>query len=567
MNFKQTAILLLAMIIPAGLFAQKGTMPEKAAMHHEVPGKNKFNTKPAEYKTSPAYKYSGSNIYTVQVNVDDDGLNIIGDAANEPSIAIDPTNPDRMFIGWRQFDNVNSDFRQAGYGYTLDGGQVWTFPGVINPGVFRSDPVLGSDNEGTIYYNSLTVDQNDNFWCDVYRSEAGSTEWDDGTYGYGGDKQWMHIDKTGSVGENNNYSFWTRYWSICYPSFFTRSSNLGASYESCIYVDSEPFWGTLATGPDGELYVGGAGEFNDVVVTRSDNAMTPGSAISWDLSTAVDIDGELVGWTPVNPQGLLGQLWIDTDRSDGPGRGNVYVAASVHRNSNTDPADMMFARGTFSGLSWDAPVRINDDPTMTKYQWMGTMSVAPNGRIDVVWLDNRNDPWNAVASQLFYSYSLDQGTTWSVNEPMSELFDPHLGWPQQEKMGDYFHMISDNGGAHLAWANTLNGEQDVYYSYIIPGSVGVDDNDNDRSFMSLSNYPNPCIDQTTLQYTLGDESTVRLVIYDMYGRQIQEIVNETIPAGTHTMNYRTSDLKDGVYVCRLYVGSKVESVRIVKVSQ
>src|SRR5262249_26229795 len=41
---------------------------------------------------------------SVQVNVDANGLNIPGDAANEPSLVIDPTNPLRMTIGWRQFD-------------------------------------------------------------------------------------------------------------------------------------------------------------------------------------------------------------------------------------------------------------------------------------------------------------------------------------------------------------------------------------------------------------------------------------------------------------------------------
>lgn len=563
-NLSILTVLCIALILPFGVFAQKGNVPKKAAMHHEVPDEKSFPPQEREHTTSPAYKYSSSNIFTTQVNVDDDGLNIEGDAGNEPSIAIDPTNPNRMFIGWRQFDNVNNSFRQAGYAYSLDGGQTWTFPGVIDPGVFRSDPVLGSDNEGTIYYNSLTVDDNDNFWCDVYRSEAGSTTWDEGVYAYGGDKQWMHIDKSGSEGDGHNYSFWTKYWSICYPQSFTRSSNLGGSYESCIHLPGELFWGTLATGPDGELYVGGAGNSDDIVVTKSTNAAIAEENIDWDFSTAVDLDGELDGFIPMNPQGLLGQLWIDTDRSDGPGRGNVYVAASVHRHSNTDPGDVMFAKGVFGGLGWEDPVRINDDPTVTKYQWFGTMSVAPNGRIDVVWLDNRNDPWNSAWSQLFYSYSIDEGTTWSVNEPVSELFDPHVGWPQQEKMGDYFHMVSDDGGAHLAWANTLNGEQDVYYSYITPGPVSVGETE-DRDFMSLSNYPNPCSDHTTLQYTLGEETTIRIVLYDMYGREVEEILNNQASSGTHTFNYQCSHLQEGVYICRLYAGAKVESLRIVKV--
>jgi hypothetical protein len=46
----------------------------------------------------------------VQVNVTSMGHDILGDAANEPSIAVDPNNPDRMAIGWRQFFTITSNF-------------------------------------------------------------------------------------------------------------------------------------------------------------------------------------------------------------------------------------------------------------------------------------------------------------------------------------------------------------------------------------------------------------------------------------------------------------------------
>src|SRR3954469_2827029 len=91
----------------------------------------------------------------VQVNVNSLGQDIVGDAANEPSICVDPTNPNRMAIGWRQFNNVESNFRQAGWGFTSDGGVHWTFPGVLQNNVFRSDPVLNADNTGKFYYLSL----------------------------------------------------------------------------------------------------------------------------------------------------------------------------------------------------------------------------------------------------------------------------------------------------------------------------------------------------------------------------------------------------------------------------
>jgi hypothetical protein len=92
-----------------------------------------------------------STIFTAQVNVDSTGQNIVGDAANEPSISIHPNNGNQLVMGWRQFDNVASNFRQAGLGYSTDGGLSWIVPGVLEPGVFRTDPVLDFDLDGTIY--------------------------------------------------------------------------------------------------------------------------------------------------------------------------------------------------------------------------------------------------------------------------------------------------------------------------------------------------------------------------------------------------------------------------------
>ena len=83
------------------------------------------------------------------------GNNIVGDAANEPSIAVDPTDSNKITIGWRQFNTVSSNFRQGGWGYTTDGGVHWTFPGVLENNVFRSDPVLDSNELGTFFYLSL----------------------------------------------------------------------------------------------------------------------------------------------------------------------------------------------------------------------------------------------------------------------------------------------------------------------------------------------------------------------------------------------------------------------------
>ena len=473
----------------------------------------------------PPYQFFDENISCIQVNVDADGNNIMGDAANETSIAIDPTDPNRMVMGWRQFDDISSNFRQAGFAYSIDGGVTWTFPGPIDPGVFRSDPVLDFDSDGNFYYNSLRVEGPD-FWCEVFRSTGDGT-WGPAVYAHGGDKQWMAIDRTGGGGEGNIYASWRANFSTC-PGDFTRSVDGGDVYEECTDILGNPELGTMSVGPSGELYVTG----NGGRVMKSTNAQNSAEIVEWDLSIQANLGGTLglfASESP-NPSGLLGQQWIATDHSGGPAHGNVYVLGSVRSAADPDPLDVNFIKSTDGGVTWTEPFTINDDASSDNWQWFGTMSVAPNGRIDVVWLDTRDNPGTFLSS-LYYSYSMDGGDTWSVNERLSEEFDPHLGWPNQNKMGDYFDMISVEEGAHLAWAGTFNGEQDVYYSFITPGNISAtDDPENNKSALS-QNSPNPFSSQTTISYHVEKSGFVDLSIYDLNGKKIRTLVSHKMPAG------------------------------------
>ncbi|MFA4862127.1 MAG: T9SS type A sorting domain-containing protein [Bacteroidales bacterium] len=514
------------------------------------------------HATSPAYRFYSQGFSIVQVNVNIEGNNIVNDAANEPSIAFNPNDPGKIAIGWRQFDNISNSFRQAGYGYTEDAGQTWIFPGVIDPGIFRSDPVLGSDGDGNFYYNSLTVG-GDEYWCNVYKSDDGGSSWGMGTYAHGGDKQWMSIDKTSGIGAGNIYEFWSTA-SSCYPYLFTRSTDNNLSYEDCSSIPGDPYWGTTFVSPDGELYVGGA-LWSGFMVAKSSNAQNSGEDVSWDFTVSVDLNGQIVGFGGYecpNPGGLLGQTIITMDSSGGPGNGIIYLLCSVERFSTSDPCDIMFARSTDGGLTWSFPVRVNDDPGNNAYQWFGTMSVAPDGRIDVIWLDTRDNS-GLVNSALYYSYSLDQGLTWTQNVKLSDSFNPHIGWPQQDKMGDYFDMYSDDAGAHLAWAATFNGEQDVYYSVITPSYVGMAEKGRGSFVSLLQNFPNPFMDKATIRYNLIEKGFISLKVYTMTGREVTTLVNEIQETGLHQAVFNATGLESGVYYYRLQAGGLYETRRLV----
>jgi hypothetical protein len=128
----------------------------------------------------------------------------------------------------------------------------------------------------------------------------------------------------------------------------------------------------------------------------------------------------------------------------------------------------MFVRSTNTGQTFSAPKRINDDPIdHSKWHWMASFAVAPNGRLDAVWLDTRNAT-NNTDSQLFYSYSTDGGLNWSANVAVSNSFNPFIGYPNQNKMGDYMTIVSHNTGGDVAYCATFNGEEDIYYVRVGP---------------------------------------------------------------------------------------------------
>jgi hypothetical protein len=403
---------------------------------------------------------------SVQVNVDALGFNILGDAANEPSIAVNPLNPANMVIAWRQFDSVSSNFRQGGWAYTFDAGRHWTFPGVLTPGTFRSDPVVDVDAQGVFYYQSLKG----NFLMDTFMSTNGGVSWGAPVASYGGDKNWLVVDRTGGIGDGNLYGIWQRFAACCGTNVLTRSVTGGTTWQTPVPVAKWPTFGTLAVGPDGTLFAAGVDgttsqNFNVFVVARSKDAKDPGVTPTFD-GRVVEMGGYMqLGGGP-NPGGLLGQGNVAVDHSTGPTRGNVYLLASVGTEQTFDPLDVYLARSTDGGTTWSAPQRVNDD-AYGNWQWLAAHAVAPNGRIDVVWFDTRDSGADNV-SRLYYAYSWDGGLHWSPNVAVSPSFDSFVGWPQQNKMGDYTTLVSDVSGADVAYAATFNGEQDVYYLRVFP---------------------------------------------------------------------------------------------------
>lgn len=72
-----------------------------------------------------------------------------------------------------------------------------------------------------------------------------------------------------------------------------------------------------------------------------------------------------------------------------------------------------------------------------------------------------------------------------------------------------------------------------------------------QTFELAQNFPNPFNPTTVINYTLATNSTVRLKVFDILGREVATLTNERKPAGNYTVRFNGANLASGVYFYRL----------------
>lgn len=88
-------------------------------------------------------------------------------------------------------------------------------------------------------------------------------------------------------------------------------------------------------------------------------------------------------------------------------------------------------------------------------------------------------------------------------------------------------------------------------------STKTHDTDLPTDYQLLQNYPNPFNPSTKIGFSLKSESNVKLVVYNLLGEMIQELINNEIAAGNHEFTFNSDGLPSGSYVYRLEANNKI----------
>jgi len=141
-----------------------------------------------------------------------------------------------------------------------------------------------------------------------------------------------------------------------------------------------------------------------------------------------------------------------------------------------------------------------------------------------------------------YANSNTKGVFRTINDSVWEEFNNGLS-----EYGGYKLALGLNGDLYAATYNKL-------YRFSPSVSNLKENKLKPTSKLLNQNYPNPFNPTTVINYELRINSDVKLIIYDVLGREIETLVNKIQQVGKHKVTFNASNLASGVYYYKLKTG-------------
>jgi beta-glucosidase len=316
------------------------------------------------------------------------------------------------------------------------------------------------------------------------------------------------------------------------------------------------------------------------------------------LKVSFTVNGQLVSWsdefTGSIPPG--GMALICGNR--GPGDVNtwladsvtsVFIGAEVDPDHTVDECVESNNTGTAQLIVYQAPkpnLALHKAASVTSIEGPGYEGTnAIDGNMGTRWSSSFSDP-QVIIVDLGATYYVDEvALYWEAafgKEYYLRISEPGGSWI------DVLHETDGDGGldripvgANARKVMMFGVQRGTVYGYSlyeleVHGTMaGV--NTNIRAgvpaqFALSTNYPNPFNPSTSIAYSVGGVrgqgpgvSDVRLVVYDLLGREVAVLVNEKKPPGNYEVRFDGSDLSSGVYLCRMSAGKFLASMKMMLV--
>jgi hypothetical protein len=289
-------------------------------------------------------------------------------------------------------------------------------------------------------------------------------------------------------------------------------------------------------------------------------------------ATSSELTGEgLFIECPNFESGVTYRLSLDYYAANNPD--DVYISLTNGLTHNTSITDWSFPSVSESILHHIV------SPVNTTWTTL-TFTFTPSANYSQLWIYLKE-------SSNVHSYLNIDNVVVKESCPANAVYSGFAGTPMLTEVADYIEAsgtstvssgqtITYRAGNYIQLLPDFHADpgSGFFHAYITPCEgfdiAPCDDNgimpkggsssDNSRLYdqyiTSVNNYPNPFTGKTTINYTLAENGPVTLVITDMLGEQVAELVRSSqYGAGQYSMEFDGSALSPGVYFLTLQSGT------------
>ncbi len=286
----------------------------------------------------------------------------------------------------------------------------------------------------------------------------------------------------------------------------------------------------------------------------------------------------IVGWGSkvIQDPAIPGNIWALTDyeilRTDGnttlslpienfPGSAAWFTGIAADQNG-------IMWTGTWSQFTSTGSTLIRYDANTGDYQtwsydegWpfpgehVRPLTITPDGRL---WMQYDSEYPSTNSGILWYD-----GVTVEAL-PSSPGGVPQWGGLPNSTIKDLEVRPTANG--YELWMSCLG--RGIAVLDVVTGTVGVQESASNWPETSMTAKPNPASEKVDISFLLKNSGRANLSVYDLQGRLVKELSNETMEKGVNTiqwdlLNQSGSMTGKGVYIARLTADGNTESIKIV----
>lgn len=207
---------------------------------------------------------------------------------------------------------------------------------------------------------------------------------------------------------------------------------------------------------------------------------------------------------------------------------------------------------TDNGMNWES--RNNGLGSMNVYSIVVNGSNLYAGTSVGVYLStNYGLNWTSgwLTNQTIYSLAVNSNRIFAGSNSGSLVsFDNGLSW---------ININVGFSGVNNVYAYLLNsnyifaGTDNSVWRRVLSEVIGIKNISTEipTVFSLLQNYPNPFNPNTKIRYNVASAKFVKLIVYDILGKEIATLVNEKLQPGTYEVTWDGSQYPSGVYFYKL----------------